>query len=238
MMVHTIDGLMNRLVLVATVVSGAWLCRGERIRFDRAAAGTVPIGWSIAMTHAGGPPQWEIRRDESAPNGPNVLAQVSTDRTAGRFPLAIWDGATCRDGAASVKFKTISGMVDQAAGLVWRYRDPNNYYIVRANALENNVVLYKVQNGERVSLAPRGAVSNAYGVKHRVPKQTWTGLGVSFHSKVFTVSLDGEKLFDVEDSTFGGAGKTGLWTKADSVIYFNDFQIEPEGPKTVKGRLK
>src|SRR5262249_10793909 len=118
------------------------------------------------------------------------------------------------------------GIVDQGAGLVWRYKDPNNYYIVRANALENNVVLYKVQNGERVSLLPKGAVSNAYGVKHPVPKQTWASLRVDFSGNLFAVSLNGEKLFEVEDSTFANAGKTGLWTKADSVIYFDDFRVE------------
>lgn len=183
------------------------------------------------MTHQGGPPKWQVLRESSAPSKPNVLAQVSGDRTAGRFPLAIWDGISVKDGTISVKFKAVSGTVDQGAGLVWRYRDPNNYYIVRANALENNVVLYKVQNGERVSLAPRGAVSNAYGVKHQVPKQTWSTLSVSFQGNLFTVSLDSEKLFDVEDSTFTGAGKTGLWTKSDSVIYFDDFQVVDERKK-------
>ena len=115
--------------------------------------------------------------------------------------------------------------MDQGAGLVWRYRDPDNYYIVRANALEDNVVLYKVQNGQRVSLATKGAVSNNYGVKHRVPKQIWSTLSVGFQGNLFTVSLDNQKLFDVEDSTFTGTGKTGLWTKSDSVIYFDDFQV-------------
>src|SRR5215212_3424947 len=169
---------------------------------------------SLQTSHAGGPPKWEVCNDDSAPSRPNVMAQVSTDRTAGRFPLAIWDRASIKDGTVSVKFKAISGSVDQAAGLLWRYRDANNYYIVRANALEDNVVLYKVQNGERLSLLPKGAVSNAYGVKHRVPKQTWTTLSVTFHGNIFTVKLDGEKLFEVEDSTFEAAGKTGLWTKA------------------------
>lgn len=177
------------------------------------------------MTHSGGPPKWEVFKDSSAPSLPNVFAQSSSDSTAGRFPLAIWDRTTFKDGTVTVKFKAISGTVDQAAGLVWRYRDANNYYIVRANALENNVVLYKVQNGERISLAPKGAVSNAYGVKHRVPKQTWSTLSVTFRDNVFAVILDGDKLFEVEDSTFLGAGKTGLWTKSDSVTYFDDFQI-------------
>ena len=207
------------------------ICRAQTINFDRAPTGSVPDGWSVAMTHQGGGPKWEVRKDDSAPSRPNVFAQISTDSTAGRFPLAIWDRASVKDGMLSVRFKAVSGTVDQAAGLVWRYRDANNYYIVRANALEDNVVLYKVQNGERVSLAPKGAVSNAYGVKHKIPKNTWATLSVSFHDNLFTVSLDREKLFDVQDSTFAGAGKTGLWTKADSVTYFDDFQVVDKGKK-------
>ena len=207
-------------------------CRGgETINFDRAAAGELPNGWTVAMTHQGGPPKWEVLRDPTAPSKPNVLAQTSNDSTAGRFPLAIWDGASIKDGTVTVKFKPVSGVVDQGAGIVWRYHDPGNYYIARANALENNVVLYKVQRGQRVSLSPRDAVSNAYGVKHKVPKQTWSILSVGFHDHLFTVSLDGQKMFDVEDSTFTEGGKTGLWTKSDSVIYFDDFQVVEDGRK-------
>jgi hypothetical protein len=202
------------------LLAAASIGRGQSIDFDNATVHTVPAGWMVAMTHTGGAPRWAVLKDDSAPSKPNVLAQVSTDRTAGRFPLAIWDRASLKDG--TVKFKAVSGTVDQGAGLVWRYLDANNYYIVRANALEDNVVLYKVQNGERVSLAPKGAVSNTYGVKHRVPKQTWSTLSVGFHGNFFTVSLDNQKLFDVEDSTFTGAGKTGL---SDSVIYVDDFQV-------------
>jgi hypothetical protein len=212
---------IGELLLLAAASIG----RGESINFDNATVNTVPAGWLVAMTHTGGAPRWEVLKDDSAPSKPNVLAQVSTDRTAGRFPLAIWDRASLKDGTTTVRFKPVSGSVDQGAGLVWRYLDANNYYIVRANALENNVVLYRVQNGQRVSLAPKGAVSNTYGVKHRVPKQTWSTLSVGFHGNLFTVSLDNEKLFDVEDATFTGAGKTGLWTKSDSVIYFDDFQV-------------
>jgi hypothetical protein len=224
---------MNPRTAIAKVLLlvAASIGRGESINFDNATVGAVPAGWMVAMTHTGGAPKWGVLKDDSAPSKPNVLAQVSTDRTAGRFPLAIWDRANLKDGTLTVKFKAVAGTVDQGAGLVWRYRDPNNYYIVRANALEDNVVLYKVQDGERVSLAPKGAVSNSYGVKHRVPKQTWSTLSVSFQGKLFTVSLDHQRLFDVEDSTFTGAGKTGLWTKSDSVIYFDDFQIAELGKK-------
>ncbi len=197
----------------------------EVIRFDRAAVGDVPAGWSVAMTHAGAPPHWEIMRDDSAPRPPFVLAQTSRDETAGRFPLAIWDRTVIRDGEVSVGFKAVSGGIDRAAGIVWRYQDPNNYYIVRANALENNVVLYKVENGVRVSIAPKGLPSRAYGVKHEVPSGRWSVLRIVFKDTVFTVFFNGERLFDAEDQTFRQAGKTGLWTKADSVTYFSQFTI-------------
>ena len=154
-----------------------------------------------------------------------MLAQTSTDATAGRFPLAILESAKVANGSISVKFKAMSGTVDQAAGLVWRYHDPNNYYIVRANALEENVVLYKVENGQRLALAPKGSPSKTYGVRRHIPKQSWNTLAVQFEANVFTVSFGGEKLFQVIDSTFSGAGKVGLWTKADSVTYFDDLQV-------------
>lgn len=212
-------------MLVCLISSLALAVNAKTINFDNARVGSVPPGWTVGMTHKGGAPQWEILRDESAPTPPNVFAQVSRDATAGRFPLAVYDNASIRDGRLSVRFKAVSGTVDQAAGLIWRYKDSDNYYIVRANALEDNVVLYKVENGERLALAPKGTPSKTYGVKHSIPKEAWNTLSVSFQGSFFTVSFDGQRLFEVEDSTFPAAGKVGLWTKADSVIRFDDFQI-------------
>jgi hypothetical protein len=217
-------------VLIATLGTAS-ACFAETIDFDNSTPGAAPPGWTIAMTHKGGAPKWEIVNDGSAPSKPNVLAQVSKDATGGRFPLAVYEKANVKDGTLSVKFKAISGSADQAAGLVWRYKDPDNYYIVRANALEDNVVLYKVEKGERIALAPKGTPSKTYGVKHRVPKQTWCTLSVAFQGKLFTVSFDGQKLFEVEDSTFSAGGKVGLWTKADSVTYFDHLEIVETAPK-------
>ncbi|MCX6618989.1 MAG: hypothetical protein NTZ98_23190 [Acidobacteria bacterium] len=211
------------IALVAVVVVSA---AGETINFDSAKPGTVPAGWTVAMTHTGGAPRWEILKAETAPSRPNVFAQVSDDNTGARFPLAIYDKANLKDGALTVKCKPVSGAGDQTCGMVWRYRDPDNYYIVRANALENNVVLYKVEGGKRVSLAPRGTPPKTYGVKHPVPSGKWSTLKVTFQGDLFTVYMDGQKLFQVEDSTFQNAGKAGLWTKADSVTLFDDFQID------------
>ena len=217
---------MRPATVVLLVLAAAAFCGAQTINFDSAAAGSVPAGWTVAMTHAGGAPKWEIREDATAPSKPNVFAQVSDDKTGGRFPLAVWEKVSFTDGSLTVKFKPISGTGDQAAGLVWRYKDPDNYYIVRANALEDNVVLYKLDKGQRISLAPKGAPAKTYGVKHPVPKNTWSTLKVAFQGNLFTVYFNGKQIFEVEDATFTGAGKAGLWTKADSVTYFDDFQIE------------
>jgi hypothetical protein len=197
---------------------------GGIIRFDNCASSGIPPGWTVSQTHTGGVPKWALVRDPSAPSPPCAFAQISTDLTAGRFPLAIWERTELRDGEISVAFKPVSGTIDQAAGVVWRYHDRNNYYIVRANALENNVVIYKVQDGIRVSIAPKGLPSRAYGVQHAIAKGAWATLRVVFQGPVFTVYVNGDRLFAAEDRTFA-SGQTGLWTKADSITYFDDFQL-------------
>ena len=215
---------MRTFALFSLVAIGVVALGAETINFDAAAPGALPPGWASAMTHSGGPPKWEIRQDATAPSKPNVLAQISSDKTSARFPLAILN-RELKDGELRVKFKPISGQADQAGGLVWRYRDENNYYLVRANALEDNVVLYKVEGGKRSSLAPKGTPAKTYGVKHKVPSQTWSTLAVSFQGNLFTVFFNGQKLFEVVDDTFKEPGKVGLWTKADSVTHFDDFEI-------------
>jgi hypothetical protein len=219
---------MRPITAIAVFVALSGAATGEIIRFDGCASATVPPGWTVSQTHSGAAPKWELVSDPSAPSPPCAFAQVSTDVTAGRFPLAIWQGAELRDGEISVAFKPVAGTVDQAAGIVWRYRDVNNYYIVRANALENNVVLYKVQDGVRISIAPKGLPSRAYGVQHSIAKRAWSTLRVVFREGLFTVYLNGERLVEVEDQSFTRAGKTGLWTKADSVTYFDNFGVTPK----------
>jgi hypothetical protein len=114
--------------------------------------------------------------------------------------------------------------VDQAAGLVWRYQDENNYYIVRANARENNVVLYKVQDGKRTDLPVKGE-GRTYGKPSKVPASQWGTLRVVAKGSLFEVYHNGSKLYEVEDTTFTQAGKVGVWTKADSVTHFDDLTV-------------
>jgi hypothetical protein len=201
-----------------------WGTVTQTINFDSAKPGSVPAGWTVTPN-----PQWEIRKDPSAPSQPYVFAQTSHDAAngvdGGRCPLAILNEIDVKDGDLSVKVKPVAGKEDRAGGLVFRYRDPDNYYVVRANALENSVVLYKVEDGKRKPLASRGAPPRSFGVKHPVPLNQWSVLKVQFRGPLFSVYFNHRRLFEVLDSTFRQHGKVGLWTEADGVTYFDDFRI-------------
>jgi hypothetical protein len=180
-----------------------------------------PKGFEFGYTAAVGKPgKWTVQSD-----GTNkVLAQTDPDSTRSRFPMAVLSDISGADVDLSVRFKPISGRVDQAAGLVWRYQNQDNYYIVRANALENNVVLYKVEKGTRTDLPVKGE-GRTYGKKAQVPSGQWSTLRVVAAGPRFDVYLSGTKLYEVEDSTFSQSGKVGVWTKADSVTQFDDLTI-------------
>jgi hypothetical protein len=214
------------IAVLCLIGSGPASGETRRFTFDEGAEGGAPGLFVAVTTGKGEEGAWVVARAQDAPSGPNVVKQTSADDTSYRFPVLVAAGVQARDGTLSVRFKAISGRVDQAAGLVWRYADENNYYIVRANALEDNVVLYKVENGKRSSLAPKGAPPKTYGVDHEVPGGEWNTLTVRFEGALFTVSFNGEKLLDVEDRTFTGAGGVGIWTKADSVTWFDDLILE------------
>jgi hypothetical protein len=184
------------------------------ISFESTQTGAAPEGWTATLTGSGDP-KWTIESDETAPSKSKVLKQ------SGRatYPLLLKNDTNIKDGFVEMKFKAIAGSEDRAAGIVWRARDANNYYVVRANALEDNVVLYKTVKGTRSSLDIVGR-KGGYGVNVAVPSGTWHTLRVDFKASRYSVSFNGKQLFEVEDSTFTDAGKVGLWTKADSVTLF------------------
>jgi hypothetical protein len=162
-----------------------------------------------------GAPRWTVERDEG---GVAVLKQSGK----ATYPVALREGSSVRDGFVEVRFKPISGSEDRAGGIIWRARDANNYYVVRANALEDNVVLYKTVNGVRSSLDLVDQ-KGGYGVKTAVPANQWHTLRIEFAGARFNVVFNGKPLFAVEDATFPQAGMVGLWTKADSVTLFSGF---------------
>lgn len=196
-----------------------------RFTFEEDPIGEAPQGFTPAHSGRGAPGRWTVIDADDAPSGTRVVAQLSDDTTSYRFPLLTLDEISAADVDLSVAGKAVSGATDQAIGLVWRYRDADNYYVVRANALEGNVVLYKMENGKRSDLDIVGA-TNTYGVDAEVPPRSWVRLRVVAKGDLFVVDLGGEELFRVQDRTFAEPGKVGLWTKADSVTWFDDLAVE------------
>jgi Domain of Unknown Function (DUF1080) len=184
--------------------------------FDSDTAGAMPAKFHRARTGQGAESKWEVVVDSTAPSKPNVVAQTSTDKTDYRFPLLIADEGSFKDLELSVRFKAVSGKVDRAGGLVFRLKDANNYYIVRANALEDNYRLYHVVNGSRRQFA---------GTNLKVTSGEWNELRVECVGNKIICYYDGVKKIEATDDTFNEAGKVGLWTKADSVTYFDDLKV-------------
>ena len=168
--------------------------------------------WRTGEGEAG---KWTIVADPTAANG-QALGQLSNDRTDYRFPMAIYKPYSGKDLELSVRFKAVAGTVDEAGGVVLRLSTPDDYYVARANALEDNVRFYRVVKGQREQLA---------GADVRVSANAWHTLALRAVGNRFTVSFDGKPLFSAQDGTFQDAGKVALWTKADSVTYFDTISI-------------
>jgi hypothetical protein len=190
----------------------------QSISFDACKPGKPPADFKIALTGGGPAPVWCVREDSQSPEHHNILFQESADDTSYRFPMCIYDKAIARDVAVEVKYKAISGSVDQAGGIVLRYH-PENYYIARANALEDNIDLFKTVNGKRIKIDE---------VPMKVTPGQWHTLRFAVKGSHLKVTFDGKTAINADDNTFTSPGKVGLWTKADSVSAFKDLQIEPE----------
>lgn len=189
----------------------------QTISFDSTAIGQLPPDFFTALTGGGVPVVWAVREDPTAPEHHRVLVQESSDDTSYRFPLCIYDQVVAADVAAEVKWKALSGQVDEAGGIVLRYT-PENYYIARANVLEDNVDLFKTVKGKR---------SKIEEVPVKVAKDRWHTLRFEARGKHLKVIFDGQTVIEKNDRSLSRPGMIGLWTKADSVSAFTDFKIEP-----------
>jgi hypothetical protein len=185
------------------------------IAIDKMTVGTTPTDFEVARTGQGGPARWAVVADASATGG-RAIEQTSTDTTDYRFPLAIHRPVSAGNLDVTVRFKAVAGKVDQAGGIAVRLSDPDNYYVVRANALEDNVRFYRMVKGRREQLD---------GVTTKVTANEWHQLGLRAEGERFTITFDGKPLFVATDRTFTAAGKIALWTKADSVTRFDRIEI-------------
>jgi hypothetical protein len=222
---------MMRICLILGVLASLGLCSAcaseekketqenvTTIDFTKYEFGKLPDGFSTAVTDGGQPGKWVI----ADANGTKVLAQTDTDDTDGRFPLCVYDAVSIKNVEVSTDFMAVAGKVDQAAGLMARYKDKDNYYITRANALEDNVRLYKVESGKRKQIGD---------AKVKVTSGAWHNLKLEIEGTNLKVFYDGKSIIDANDAAFQNAGKVGFWTKADSVTYFKNLKIKNEEKK-------
>lgn len=200
--------LIIAMTLGTTLLTG--MAFAESIHFDDVKVGETPPGWTTAVTGSG-ESKWTVVRDDTAPSKPNVLKQSAE----GTYPICLKDGTNLRNGFVEVKFKAMSGKEDQAGGVIWRAKDKDNYYIARANALEDNVCIYHTVRAKR---------TEKKRTEIKVKPLAWHTLRVDFSGSHFVVTLDGKEAIKWEDDTFKDAGQVGLWTKADSVTVFDDFK--------------
>ena len=196
--------------LLAACEPAATPGRAETVTFDASKG----LGdFEFAVTSGGAPGEWSVVRDDAA----QALAQTGTDPTDDRFPLAIYRPFSGRNVYVSIRFMPVSGNVDRAGGVVVRLTSTGDYYLARANALENNVRFYRVVGGKRQMIA---------GVDAPVASGAWHTLGIAARDDRFIILLNGRELFGATDPTFPGPGKVGIWTKADSVSWFESIKIK------------
>src|SRR5207248_3729220 len=184
----------SAFTLTAALLTGTAVA--QTVNFNSFATGAAPPGWTASKTGSGNP-KWTVERDDTAPSKPNVLKQ------SGRatYPICIKDDTNLKDGFVEVKFKPVSGSEDQAGGVMWRVKDGNNYYIARANALEDNVTIYHTINGRR---------TEKKRTNMKVASNVWHTIRVDFAGNHFTVTCDGKKAIEWDDDTFKDAGKVGV----------------------------
>jgi hypothetical protein len=187
-----------------------------KYNFDNETTGSLPAYLRAGVTGGGTRSEWSVKQDSTSPSPPNVLAQTADEAVDYHFPYVVSTGQDFRDVNASVSFKTISGRIDQAAGIIFGFVDSGDYYVLRANALEGNVILFKNVGGVRSSIAS-APVSVSAG--------QWHSLVVVATGDTLVGYVDGRPAISVRDPTYS-QGKVGLWTKADSVTFFDDLVIE------------
>jgi hypothetical protein len=182
--------------------------------FEKDEVDKPPAGFEFTTTRKTPAGKWVVKQD-----GDNkVLAQIDTTADDGRFAMAVVSDSNYKDLVLSVRGKPMSGTLDQAVGLVWRYQDADNYYLARFNALEGNLRLYHVVKGKRVQFNGKEDLHLKTG--------EWRTLKIEHQGDAVKVYLDNEKMFESADKTFQGAGKIGVWVKSDSVTYFDDLTVE------------
>jgi len=206
------------LIAVALTLVGF---SAENANYDAARQGQLPPGWSAPASR-----DWEVRSDKTAPSHPNVLKGTSGVAGESALPVALFDKVVCRDGDLSVKFRIDGSQRGNAAGIVWRYQDPKNYYLLTISADDRNIVLQRIRNGASEVISTSGGRPASVGVAEDIRAGQWHVVKVTFRGPKVQVFFGNRSIFTAEDSGLPGAGKTGLWVKGASGAAFDDFRID------------
>jgi hypothetical protein len=201
------------LWMSAAVTTG--VSQAESVTFEGEVVGLPPSDFDYWGTGAAGPGRWAVVRDSEAPAG-YALEQFGAAAIKSRFPLAIYKPYSGDNVDVQIRFRTIAGKIERAGGVALRLTTPDDYYVARASALEDNVRFYRVVRGKQELLA---------GANLRVAPDEWHTLGVRAQGDRFAVSFDGDQLLAVSDATLRVAGKIALWTQGDSVTRFEHIEI-------------
>lgn len=201
-----LQALAGVTALSAQAAAKVWSFEGETV-------GGAPTNFEFAVSGKKPAGKWVIAKEGNN----HVLAQVDRDKTERRFAMALVKGSTYKDLKLSVRAKPVAGDVEMVAGLVWRYQDPDNYYVARWNS--DSIRVDRVVNGERQLLTPSE-------IKTTLAPKQWHTLIVEHRGDAIKVLVDGKTVYTGNDKTYAKEGKFGVWTKADSMTYFDDLKIE------------
>ncbi len=201
-------GLLSGALLAATITA----IRAETLAFDADHVGQPPAGWICGG--AGGASRWTVEPEGAHPTPHKVLKQSGSSP----FSWCVRQDSSLADGTVSVRFKLLSGQEDRTGGVLWRWRDGDNYYAARADALENSVALYHAAAGQRRTLK---------SVAAPVAANVWHILRVDFAGTHIKLTLDGQSYIELDDGPVWSPGSVGVWTKSDSVGLFDNFAFQP-----------
>jgi hypothetical protein len=200
---------------------------GDSVNFDRLKPGVFPPWWTPVPSRQITNPKWQVLLDATAPSRPNVFVTAPGPTGDAEVSLAVFDKVTCRDGDVSVKFKIDSSQRRaKTAGLVWRYQDPRNYYLLHFSVDEKNIALFRIQDGQSRPIPIAGNKSGVFSVAHDLRVNQWYAAKVVFRGRDIRVLFGNRQLFDAVDDTLPNSGKAGLWTRGSTQAAFDDFRID------------
>lgn len=215
---------MRSAVGVAAMI--IWGFGADSVNFDAVKPGAIPPNWTFLSSRPQQRNPWEVRYDRSAPSRGNVLEKQGSGIPEGDSPLAVFDKVVCRDGDVSVKFRIDAAGRSHTAGIVWRFVDQNNYYLLHFSADQKNIVLLRVQNGRSEPVPITSDKRTLKWLSHDITVGQWYVAKVSFRGDKIRGFFGNRELFEAADSGLTGPGRTGVWARARTTASFDDFKID------------